>query len=246
MTGSTVVGVVPARIGSTRFPGKVLQVVAGKPLVVHVLERLSAASRVDRVVVATDSADVEREVAKHGARVVMVTEPCATGSDRVARALEGDSFDIAVNLQADQPLIDPTDIDRVIETLEREPSLSLTTLAYRDSDPEEFSNRDVVKVVADEAGHVLYFSRAPIPSIDETAQGKLLFLHHVGIYCFRRGSLARFAGLPRGDLEKRESLEQLRALEAGMEIGLVITEHAIPDVDRPSDLDRLSRFFEER
>ncbi len=241
--GSKVVGVVPARLGSSRFPGKVLEQVGGKPLVMHAFERLSEASRVQRVFIATDSAAVVREASRFGAEVVLVTEPCATGTDRVAAALREEQFDIAVNLQADQPLISPSDIDRAIDALELDESLDLTTIAFSDSDAAAFENRDVVKVVADDAGRALYFSRAPIPSAKAGTESKTLFLHHVGIYCFRRASLSRFAALPPGDLERRESLEQLRALEAGMRMGLVLREGALPEVDRPSDISKIERLL---
>jgi 3-deoxy-manno-octulosonate cytidylyltransferase (CMP-KDO synthetase) len=234
-----VIGVVPARLGSTRFPGKVLEVVAGKPLVVHAFERLRAARSVAEALVATDSAEVERVAAAHGAPVVRVDVPCDTGTDRVARALAKRSFDIAVNLQADQPAIDPHEIDRTVAALLSDPTLDVSTLAYEDDDPEAFGSRDVVKVVAGAAGRALYFSRAAIPSSKSADSGNTLFLHHVGIYCFRRAALLRFAGMPRGALELRESLEQLRALEGGMSMGLVVADRAMPEVDRRSDLRRV-------
>ncbi|MFH1502874.1 MAG: 3-deoxy-manno-octulosonate cytidylyltransferase [Candidatus Eisenbacteria bacterium] len=241
-----VVGVVPARLGSTRFPGKVLETVCGKPLVLHAYERLREATSVGRVLIATDSAEVERAARHHGAEVVVVTEPCASGTDRVALALASERFDIAVNLQADQPLISPSDIDRAVSVLDGDEALDMTTLAYPDSDPDAFESRDVVKVVVDATGLALYFSRAPIPSAKCEASANPLFLHHVGIYCIRRGALERFAELPRGRLEERESLEQLRALESGMTIGVVQTEHARPEVDRPSDLRRIEDLLGER
>ena len=241
MSSARTVGVVPARLSSTRFPRKVLEPLAGRPLVLHAYERLSSASLVDDVLIATDSREVESEVIRFGAAVVLVTESCATGSDRVARALAEIEFDIAVNLQADQPLIDPVDIDAVVERLIDDPALDITTLAYPADDPEGHASGDVVKVVTDLRGRALYFSRAPIASPRANAPGKPLYLHHVGIYCFRRSSLERFAELPQTHLEVRESLEQLRALEHGMAIGVVETERATPGVDRPSDLEALER-----
>jgi len=237
---ATVLGVVPARLQSKRFPGKVLREVAGKPLVLHALDRLSEASSIDAALIATDSPDVEREGARFGAEVVIVSEPCATGTDRVARALGGREFEIAVNLQADQPLIAPADIDRLVSRLRDDSSFDVITLAYPDDDSSSFASRDTVKVVVDEAGRALYFSRAPIPSSKDDSRNSL-FLHHVGIYCFRRAALERFAELPRARLEKQESLEQLRALEAGMAVGVLLTDSAAPDVDRPSDLEAVAR-----
>lgn len=241
---SMVIGVVPARMGSTRFPGKLLRIVAGKPLVIHAFERLSAAEKVCDTFIATDSDEIEQVALEYGARAVRVDEPCHSGTDRMARSLRGRDFEIAVNLQGDQPVIEPSEIDRVVAALQADPSLDVTTVAYHDRDGEAFESRDVVKVVADGSGRALYFSRAPIPSSKSGEAGKVLFLHHVGIYCFRRGPLARFAELPPGDLERRESLEQLRALEAGMSIGLVVTGRALPDVDRPSDLAKVERLLQ--
>ncbi len=240
---SIVIGVVPARLGSTRFPGKMLQEIGGRPLVVRAFERLSAASRVGEAFIATDSDEIEAAARAHGAPVLRVNESCHTGSDRVARAVDGLTFDIVVNLQGDQPAIEPHDIDRVVDALEEDTSVDMATLAFEDGDPEAFESRDVVKVVTSGSGRALYFSRAPIPSAKREEQGNPLFLHHVGIYCFRQVSLARFAELPRGRLEERESLEQLRALEAGMSIAVLVSEHSMPDVDRPSDLGRVDKLF---
>jgi 3-deoxy-manno-octulosonate cytidylyltransferase (CMP-KDO synthetase) len=244
--GARVLGVVPARLSSTRFPRKVLAPIGGKPLVVHAYERLSAASEIDDVLIATDSREVEAAAEAHGARAILVTEPCATGSDRVARAVEGLTADIVVNLQADHPTVDPGDVDRLVESLRGDDDLDLTTLAWESSDPRGFANPDVVKVVRDERGRALYFSRAAIPSsrsvplpdatTDDPGERNPLYLHHVGIYCFRREALSRFAALPRSELEAREGLEQLRALAAGMAIGVLLTDRAAPNVDRPEDL----------
>jgi len=234
-----VLGVVPARIGSTRFPGKVLADLGGRPLVCRVAERLAGAARVDRVVVATDSSEVKAAVEGEGLPVVMVTEPCATGTDRVAAAVRGYDARVVVNLQADQALVRPEDIDRVIGRLDDGPSLDLTTLAYPSDDAAAYRRDDVVKVAIDESGRALSFSRAPLP----WAGGNALFLHHVGIYCFRRAALDRFASLPQSEAETRESLEQLRAVSNGMAIGVVVTTHASPSVDRPEDLAEVSRIL---
>jgi 3-deoxy-manno-octulosonate cytidylyltransferase (CMP-KDO synthetase) len=240
MGAPRVLGVIPARLGSTRLPGKVLRPLRGRPLVLHAHDRLSEATLVDDVLIATDSREVEEVARREGARVVLVTEPCATGSDRVARAAAAEPHEIVVNLQADQPLIDPHDIDRAIRALEEDRALDISTLAFLDDDARTFMSRDVVKVVTDESGRALYFSRAPIPSSKSPESGNPLYLHHVGIYCFRRPALARFAGLPRGDLELRESLEQLRALANGMAIGVVLAERGRPGVDRADDLTDLA------
>jgi len=237
MQGQRVIGVVPARLSSTRFPRKVLAPLAGRPLVVHAHERLARAANVDEALIATDSPEVEAAAARHGAAAVLVAGEFATGSDRVARAVEGRRADVVVNLQADQPLIDPKDIDRVIERLLECDDLDVVTLAYEASDTEGHRDPNVVKVVIDGRGRALYFSRAAVPASAGSPGRKPLYLHHVGIYCFRRAALERFAALPRSELEERESLEQLRALSAGMSIGVVVTDKQTPGIDTPRDLE---------
>ena len=243
MASGRVLGVIPARLGSTRFPGKVLAPVLGRPLVQLVFERLASASSVDEVLVATDSAEVERTVCSFGGRVVMVEEPCATGSDRVAAAVRDEPADVIVNLQADQPLIDPSDIDRAVAALADDIEVDLTTLAFGADDEKGYVSPDVVKVVAGAGRRALYFSRSPVPHVADTAGVRPLYLHHVGIYCFRRAALTRFASASRGDLEVRESLEQLRAIENGMTIGLVMTDTRTQSVDRPEDIAEVERLM---
>jgi 3-deoxy-manno-octulosonate cytidylyltransferase (CMP-KDO synthetase) len=193
LASGRVVGVIPAHFGSTRFPGKVLAPVGGRPLVQHTYERLAAASSVDEVMVATDSAEVKEAVSLFGGRVVMVMEPCATGSDRVAAAVRDVVADVVVNLQADQPMIHPVDIDRTVEALAADSEADLSTLAFRADDEEGYRSPDVVKVVAGRGQRALYFSRSPVPYISESTGVSALYLHHVGIYCFRRAALERFA-----------------------------------------------------
>lgn len=235
MTGTRVLCVIPARLHSSRFPRKVLADLGGKPVVQHVYERASAASLVGVVVVATDSPEVEAAVRFFGGRVMRVDGPCATGCDRAAAAARAFPADVVVSLQADQPCIRPSDIDLVIRTLEASSDLDLTTLAFRSDEPLGFASRDVVKVVTDLKGQALYFSRAGIPSSVDAA-GTVWYLHHVGIYCFRREALERYATLERTELEMRESLEQLRALENGMTVGVVVVDHRTVSIDREKDL----------
>jgi 3-deoxy-manno-octulosonate cytidylyltransferase (CMP-KDO synthetase) len=238
-----VLGVIPARLGSTRFPGKILAPVLGRPLVQLAFERLASASSIDEVLVATDSAEVERVVCSFGGRVVMVAEPCATGSDRVAAAVRYEAADVVVNLQADQPMIDPSDIDRTVMALSEDDEADLTTLAFEANDERGYLSPDVVKVVAADGRRALYFSRSPVPHVADTAGVRPLYLHHVGIYCFRRAALTRFASASRGELEVRESLEQLRAIENGMTIGLVMAGTRTQSVDRPEDIAEVERLM---
>jgi 3-deoxy-manno-octulosonate cytidylyltransferase (CMP-KDO synthetase) len=232
-----VIGVVPARLSSTRFPGKVLAPLAGRPLVLHAHERLARASLVDEALIATDSPEVAVAARRSGAEVVLARGDFRTGTDRVANAVQGREADAVVNLQADQPRIAPRDIDRVIERLFGSGGPDVVTLAYAASDREGYEDRNVVKVVVGAGGRALYFSRAPVPFSADSAERNPLYLHHVGIYCFRRAALERFASLPQSELETRESLEQLRALEAGMSIEVVVTDKRTPGIDTPRDLE---------
>jgi len=242
--GAIVLGVVPCRLGSTRFPGKPLALLAGRPLVEHVLARLEAAATVDAALVATDSDEIAERVRELGTDVALVHQPCSTGSDRTAIAVRERAADVVVSLQVDQPFIAPSDIDKAVALLER--GFDISTLAYPCEDEEGYLSRDVVKVAIAEDGRALYFSRAAIPSSKEggarsaAAGGRNgLYLHHVGLYCFRRSALERFAAAPRGNLETTECLEQLRALEMGLSIGVAIADHGRPGVDRPEDLEPL-------
>ncbi len=242
MVTTRVLCVIPARLQSSRFPGKVLADLRGISVIHHTVLRANAASRVDAVIVATDSPEIEAAVRSFGGRVVRVDAPCATGTDRAAIAARGFSPEVVVNLQADQPCIHPPDISRAIEMLDASSDLDLTTLAFRSNDPLGFASRDVVKVVTDAGGRALYFSRAGIPSSVD-AGGTPWYLHHVGVYCFRRAALERFAALERSELEIRESLEQLRALENGMAIGVVGDGYRSVSIDRESDLADAARII---
>jgi 3-deoxy-manno-octulosonate cytidylyltransferase (CMP-KDO synthetase) len=241
-----VVGVIPARLGSTRFPGKVLTPIGGRMLVQRVYERLSAASSVERAMVATDSDEVEAAVAGFGGHVVRVDAPCETGTDRVAAAVRDVVADVVVNLQCDQPMIDPRDIDGTVEALASESGTDMSTLAFGATDEEGLGSSDVVKVTVDSGGFATAFSREPIPPIAgaDVGDDRPLYLHHVGIYCFRREALTRFAGLPRSAGERRESLEQLRALENDMTVRVVLTSRSSVSVDRPEDAARVASLME--
>ena len=237
-----VVGVIPARLEASRFPGKILADVAGEPLIRHVYERLAASALVERALVATDSPRIAEAVRSFGGDVLIVEGTFGCGSDRVAAAVAGIEAPFVVNLQGDQPLIAPEDIDRTIGAVMDDGGADISTLAYGSNENSSFMRPDSVKVVRGADGRALYFSRAPIPFGSPTP-GNVLYLHHVGIYCFRRETLERFVSLPRGELESRESLEQLRALENGMVIDVVVTDRATPSVDRPEDIPSVERLL---
>jgi 3-deoxy-manno-octulosonate cytidylyltransferase (CMP-KDO synthetase) len=230
--------VIPARYGSTRFPGKPLARIAGVSLIERVHARVSRSTRATAVYVATDDDRIAAHVRGFGGRVLSPAGDFHTGTDRIAaavRELEAADpearFDIVVNVQGDEPLIDVGDVDRLIDRA-HEAGAEMATMACPLTSEEEFLSRDVVKVVMDRAGLALYFSRAPIGS-RETAH------RHIGIYAYRRDALDTFVGLPPSSLELAESLEQLRALQRGFRIAVLPTSRPHLGVDRPEDVARV-------
>ncbi len=241
--------VIPARYGSKRLPGKPLLRQTGKYLIQHVYERACQASRADSVVIATDDPRIVAAVESFGGRVVMTRRDHPSGTDRVAEAARAIDADIVINLQGDEPTIDPASLDRLVELLQRDPSADMATLAVPIRDREQFGDPNCVKVVLDDAGRALYFSRAPIPHIRDGRPDldarPARFLQHLGLYAYRRGFLFRLATLPPAPLEQLEKLEQLRALAAGKAILVGIVEHASIGVDTYDDYERFVRLYRE-
>jgi 3-deoxy-manno-octulosonate cytidylyltransferase (CMP-KDO synthetase) len=243
---------VPARLASTRLPGKPLADIAGLPMVVRVAQR-AALSGARRVVVAADHADILTACDAHGVAALLTRPDHTSGSDRLGEAcvllgLDGD--EIVVNVQGDEPLIDPLLIDACADLLQRQPGCVMGTAAHVIETTEELDNPNVVKVVLDAAGHALYFSRAPIPWWRDgwTALSRPLPspapLRHIGLYAYRAGFLRRFASLPTSPLEALESLEQLRALWHGERIAVhVSASRPSAGVDTPDDLARVRALF---
>jgi len=229
--------VIPARYGSTRFEGKPLAVLAGKPMIIHVLERARAAKSATQIIVATDDERIQRAVAAHGgeARITAKTHP--TGTDRVAEVARGIECDVVVNVQGDEPLLEPGMIDEVIGLLRDDPQADMATLMMPITTDAEFQNPNVVKVVTDQNGRALYFSRAQIPY--PRVRGATTPQVHIGIYAYRREFLLQFTRLAPTRLEQTESLEQLRALEHGHRIRVSQTRfpYAGVSVDTPADLE---------
>ncbi len=209
-------------------------------MIQHVYERATRARLVDAVVVATDDERIRAAVEGFGGRVWVTRADHRTGSDRVAEVVAGLDCDLVINVQGDEPLIEPAAIDQAIEPLLADPAVQMTTLCRRIDDPAELARPDVVKVVRDLRGNALYFSRAPIPFARQAGSGPLGW-KHIGLYAYRRDVLLRFARLPAGDLEQVESLEQLRALEHGLAIRVAETTYDSVGVDTPADLERARR-----
>ncbi|GGG30186.1 3-deoxy-manno-octulosonate cytidylyltransferase [Chelatococcus composti] len=237
---------IPARLASTRLPDKPLADIAGEPMIVHVMRRAEEAG-IGPVVVATDTPAIAEAVTKAGGRAVMTREDHQSGSDRIHEALERldpeGRHDIVVNVQGDLPTIDPRVIAASLRPL-ADPAVDIATLAAVITREEERTEPSVVKAVGSEIapGHLraLYFTRATAPYGD----GPLL--HHIGLYAYRRAALARFVALPPSPLERRERLEQLRALEAGMRIDIVVVDDVPLGVDTPHDLERARAMLAQR
>jgi 3-deoxy-manno-octulosonate cytidylyltransferase (CMP-KDO synthetase) len=238
-----ILGVVPARFGSSRFPGKVLASLAGKSMLQHVYERASLATYLTSLLIATDDERVAAEARRFGARVRMTRGDHRSGTDRVAEVASADAAGIIVNIQADEPLIDPAAIDAAILPLVHDPDIQMCTLRKRIEDPREITDPHVVKVIADRTGDAIYFSRSPIP-YRPLPDGGTPYYKHIGLYVYRREFLLAYPALPVGPLEEAERLEQLRALENRHPIRVVETEYESLGVDTPEDLERVAQLFE--
>jgi 3-deoxy-manno-octulosonate cytidylyltransferase (CMP-KDO synthetase) len=237
---SKAVGIIPARWNSTRFPGKPLYLIAGKPLLRHVLERCLRARALDSVIIATDDMRIANAAFDCGAEVALTPRWHRSGTDRVAEvAKKAKEFAYIINIQGDEPLVDPRLIDRLVEKLRSDRKIDIVTAAHSFDDPAEASSPHQVKVVVDQSGRALYFSRAAIPFPRDLSQIK--YLRHQGIYGFRREMLLQFVKWKPTPLERAESLEQLRALENGVSVHVLVTKHGSPGVDTPEDAIALER-----
>ena len=254
--------VIPARWASSRFPGKALADLDGQPLVVRVARNAARMSTADRVVVATDDERIAAAVRDAGAEAVLTGEH-ATGTDRIGEVAAEDPAGIVVNLQGDEPLLEPAVADGLVAALRADPAADLATCGHPFADAASWQDPNVVKVVVGRDGRALYFSRAPIPGIfpgsgrpgsgrpgsgtpGPGTSGHAAALRHVGIYAFRRGALLRFLELDRTPLERVEGLEQLRALEHGLRILVTTIDDAPVGVDTPEDLENVRRLWTAR
>ncbi len=249
-----IIAVIPARFGSTRFPGKSLALIRDKPMIQWVYERTKTSRLLSRVIVATDDRRILDAVVSFGGEAIMTSPAHQTGTDRIAEVARSLSCDIVVNVQGDEPLIHPDMIDAAVRPLIDDPSIPLGTLCRRIERREEAFDPNVVKVVFDRKGFALYFSRAPIPwdrdaraGIDSLSTMQLSgpVYKHIGLYVYRREFLLAYAELPQTPLEAAEKLEQLRVLETGHRIMTVVTEHESFGVDIPDDLSKILQRLEE-
>lgn len=233
------VGIIPARWNSTRFPGKPLHLIAGKSLLYMVWERCMRAKNLDSIIIATDDMRIAKSAFDWGAEVTLTSQKHRSGTDRVAEvARKAKNFGYIINIQGDEPLVDPRLIDRLVEKLRSDRTIDIVTAAHPFENPADVLSPNQVKVVVNLRGNALYFSRAPIPASRNDGS---LFLRHQGIYGFRRETLLKLVKWKPTPLERAESLEQLRAVENGVKIHVLVTAKGSPGVDTPQDADALEQ-----
>ena len=242
--------IIPARYGSTRFPGKPLALINGLPMIQHVCQRVSRAAMVDRVIVATDDERIVAAVEAFDGEVMLTRSDHPTGTDRLAEVAANIDSELIVNVQGDEPLIDPRMVDQAVAPLVENQQIQMGTLASTIDEIGDFHNQNVVKVVKRQDGMALYFSRAPIPwprdlSSEQLAAGlpRLGLLRHIGLYVYRRQLLLDYPSWPKTPLENLENLEQLRALERGVGLYVAETEFSCHGVDTPADLERVEKLL---
>jgi 3-deoxy-manno-octulosonate cytidylyltransferase (CMP-KDO synthetase) len=242
-----VIGVIPARYSSTRFEGKVLADICGKPMLQHVWERAKQALLLDELIIACDDERVAAVAKEFGASVVMTAKQHVCGTDRIAEVVNPLECKVVVNIQGDEPLLHPTMIDSVVRVLLDDPGLSMATLIKRIEDPAAIADPHVVKVVVDKNNFAMYFSRAPVPFIAHSSDVKApSYYKHIGLYGYTKDFLFTFKNLKPSNLERIEKLEQLRVLEEGYKIKVIETKYDTIGVDTPEDLTKLKDYLQEQ
>jgi len=238
-----IIGVIPARYGSSRFPGKPLVKIKGKPMIQHVYERARLSKKLDEVVVATDHRIIYDTVKSFGGKVIMTKTDHESGSDRIAEVSERIDGDIFVNIQGDEPLINPQLIDQIIEEAKKNLNY-VVTAKTKIREKADITNPNVVKVVTDLQNNALYFSRLPIPY--NRSNENIEYYKHLGIYCYSKSILQHFVKMPKSRYEKCEVLEQLRLLENGFKIKVINTNYDSVGVDTPEDVMKIEKLLEEK
>ncbi len=245
MSPPKVVIVIPARYGSTRLAGKPLISLAGKPMIQRVYERAKLAEKADRVIVATDDERVVKAVEEFGGEARMTRTDHRTGTERVAEVAAHVAGEVFVNVQGDEPLLDPAAVDTAVKALLEQPTAAISTVATPIKTPADIMDPNIVKTVLDFENYALYFSRAPIPWVrDAASKIHVRHLKHLGLYVFQRDALLEYPTLPQGELERIEQLEQLRWLENGWRIRVAEVEHDAVSVDVPEDVARVERLLQ--
>ena len=235
-----VIGVIPARYSSTRFSGKVLADIFGKPMIQHVWERAKASRILDDLIIACDDEIIEKAAQDFGAKTVMTSKEHACGTDRISEVVNPLDVKVVVNIQGDEPLVHPVMIENVARALLEDSSLSMATIMKKIEDPAEINDPHVVKVVVGKNNLALYFSRAPIPYLAQNSEVKeAVYYKHIGLYGYTKDFLFTYKNLPVSNLEKAEKLEQLRVLAEGFKIKMIETKFDTISVDTPEDLEKL-------
>ncbi|MUG68370.1 3-deoxy-manno-octulosonate cytidylyltransferase [Paenibacillus campinasensis] len=237
-----VVAVIPARYGSTRFPGKPLATIQGKTMIEHVYTKVLAARKIDEVWVATDDQRIVDEVSSFGGKCILTSANHQTGTDRIAECAESLAADIIINVQGDEPLIKGSMIDRLVEAFEDHNDLKMATFKSKIKDQSTVNDPNIVKVITNQAGFAIYFSRYAIP-FNRDGREDLTYFKHLGIYGFKSSFLKEYVSLEQSPLELFESLEQLRALENGIQIKVIDTEETLISVDTPEDLKLVEEYL---
>ncbi len=236
-----VIGVIPARYGSTRLPAKSLAMIHGKPMIQHVYERCLKAKLLSEVLVATDDKRILDAVINFGGNAVMTSKAHKSGTDRIGEAVKNMRCDIVVNIQGDEPMIDPRNIDKAIEPLVKDKKINVSTLCFKNSDKKEINNPNVVKVVLDSNSNALYFSRSVIPFNRDNSKAD--HYKHIGLYVYRKNYLLKLIKMKPSKLELTEKLEQLRVLESGEKIKAIETKIDSHSVDTPADLIKIRKLI---
>jgi 3-deoxy-manno-octulosonate cytidylyltransferase (CMP-KDO synthetase) len=238
------IGIIPARYGATRFEGKLLKDLCGKPVIQHVYERAKKARLLDDLIIAADDERIVEAVKAFKGKVVQTSKSHNTGTDRLTEVANAIDAKIIVNIQGDEPLISPLVIDDLVRTLQSDPTVSMATVVKKSRSVDEFKSPDVVKAIIDAKGYAMYFSRQPIPANLKLDAEKAFFYKHIGIYAYNKDFLFTFKKLAKSYLEKNERLEQLRALEAGYRIKVIETKFETVGVDTPEDLELAKNMLE--
>ncbi len=231
------VGVIPARYASTRFEGKVIKDLCGKPVIQHVYERAKKAKMLDELIIAVDDERVMRVVEGFGAKAVFTSKSHTTGTDRLAEVVNAIDVKYIVNIQGDEPLINPMVIDDLVRAMQKDKDIAMATVVKKSTSEDEFRSPDVVKAILNDENFAMYFSRSPIPTLLKPGAEGAYFYKHLGIYAYSKDFLFTFKKLPASYLEKGERLEQLRALENGYKIKAIETKFETVGVDTPADLE---------
>jgi 3-deoxy-manno-octulosonate cytidylyltransferase (CMP-KDO synthetase) len=239
-----IIGVIPARYSSSRFEGKVLADILGKPMVQHVWEHARQALLLEDLIIACDDERVANVAKEFGAKVVLTAKGHVSGTDRICEIVNAIDVRVVINIQGDEPLIHPVMIDSVAQTLLEDKSISMATLMTKIKDPDDIADPNVVKVVVDKNNFAMYFSRAPIPHRAENSEVESpVYYKHIGLYGYTKDFLFTYKNIPISNLERLERLEQLRVLEEGYRIKVIETKYDTIGVDTPEDLERLKEYL---